>query len=97
MGFAFGGDSVNKSSCDNKQPANADLRLCWHLGSDVIASGYRCGDDEEDPGALFGDNWERLIFVSDAVVPTVSAWQLIVLAILIVTLALVSLRRVRSH
>jgi hypothetical protein len=98
MGFANGSDSVEKDDCDTAN-INGDLRLCWHLGEDTIRVGYRCGNDTEDPGDLNENpDWERVILVSAAAVPTVSPWQLVILAVLIVTLALVSLklRRVRE-
>ncbi|MCB9548300.1 MAG: hypothetical protein H6706_20990 [Myxococcales bacterium] len=63
MGFAPGGEPVNRSSCDFN-PGNQTVpeqRMCWHTGENALQSGYRCGAND-----LNGDNgWERLIYVRD--------------------------------
>ena len=92
MGFAMGGDSVEKDSCDVAS-TNADYRLCWHLNTDATDDGYRCGNDSEDPGDLNGnDGWDRIIYVSAAPVPTVSSWHLLFLALLLAAAALATRR-----
>jgi hypothetical protein len=58
MGFAQGGDSVSRSSCDTAN-VNPERRLCWHTGGDAINGGWRCGTAT----GLNGNNgWERKIF-----------------------------------
>ncbi|KIG14983.1 Multiple EGF-like-domain protein 3 precursor [Enhygromyxa salina] len=57
MGFAQGGNSVDRNSCDVDN-VNPQFRMCWHTGGDAITSGYRCGGT-----FLNGNNgWERKIF-----------------------------------
>jgi len=45
-GFAKGGDTVNKNSCDTAVAANAEQRLCWHTSAGNVVSGHRCGITE---------------------------------------------------
>ena len=75
-GFAPGGDSVQRDSCDIDFSTDSNLRMCWHTGSDTINTGYRCGDNN-----LNGNSrWERLIFqTSPTPAPALSSPGLIAL------------------
>ncbi|MCY7413452.1 MAG: hypothetical protein LH471_10530 [Salinibacterium sp.] len=60
-GFALGGDTVTKASCDTSV-TNADSRLCFHTGLDLadhLSYGYRAGatDDLND-----ATDWTRYIY-----------------------------------
>jgi len=59
-GFASGGDTVNRSSCDTDND-NPELRLCWHTNAGSTQGGWRCGASTN----LFDDTWERLLFHRD--------------------------------
>ncbi len=61
-GFAPGGLSVNRNSCDYNDGSqqSPELRLCWHSGFGQINGGYRCGDN-----SLFDFSWERVVFEAD--------------------------------
>jgi hypothetical protein len=56
-GFAKGGDTVNKNSCDFQDPSDNETRLCWHTGGGNLDNGYRCGANE----GIFNATWERVI------------------------------------
>ncbi len=43
-GFAPGGQTVNRDSCDINNPADGG-RLCWHTFAGMINGGYRCGSN----------------------------------------------------
>ena len=58
IGFAKGGDKVNKFACDLEKTGNEKMRLCWHLSPNF--GGYRCGDAV---GLNNDASWERLVFV----------------------------------
>lgn len=61
-GFAPGGLSVHRISCDynlGAQPA-ADLRMCWHTEGGKLGSGFRCGDN-----AMGDGDWVREIWQAD--------------------------------
>ena len=64
-GFAPGGQSVNRSSCDTSSAGNND-RLCWHTSATDITSGYRCGNSGNINGSTA---WERIILQRDGDVP----------------------------
>ena len=58
-GFALGGDTVNRDSCDyppTGQP-HADLRLCWHTGGGNLSSGFRSGTTNLNGNA----SWQRVV------------------------------------
>jgi hypothetical protein len=60
-GFAKGGDSVSRTSCDTSS-TNAAQRLCWHTGNGNINGGWRAGANT----GLNGNNgWERSIFTAN--------------------------------
>jgi hypothetical protein len=63
-GFAPGGATVYKSSCDYKgggAQTDPDKRMCWHLSSGATSDGFRCGSDETSD--LMGSTtWERVIY-----------------------------------
>ena len=65
-GFAPGGDSMNRSSCDYGGSPQADpgLRMCWHTSNGAIQAGYRCGDDQNG-GYAYSVDWERDIYTAD--------------------------------
>lgn len=56
-GFAKGGDTVNKNSCDFLDATDNETRLCWHSGGGNLTSGYRCGAKE----SIFDTSFERVI------------------------------------
>ena len=61
-GFAPGGDSVSRNSCDT---ISGDQHMCWHTNAGNITSGYRSGNN-----FLNGNNgWERLLLVANFSVP----------------------------
>ncbi len=62
-GFAPGGQSVNRFSCDYNDGSQLfpELRMCWHTGNDSINSGYRCGSNDLNGGF----NWERVVYEAD--------------------------------
>lgn len=62
-GFAPGGLSVNRFSCDYNDGSqqSPELRMCWHTGGNGISSGYRCGSNDLNGGST----WERVIFEAD--------------------------------
>lgn len=54
-GFAQGGDTVTKRSCDTGG-TNDEYRMCMHTNSGNLIAGWRCG---ESTG--IGAGWERVI------------------------------------
>ena len=60
-GFARGGDTVSRNSCDTAN-TNPQDRLCWHTSAGNINGGYRCG---ATTGLNNNAQWERLIFTSN--------------------------------
>ena len=62
-GFAPGGESVNRNSCDydNGSQTMTDKRLCWHSGGSSLNSGYRCGANDLNGNS----SWERAVFQAD--------------------------------
>ena len=62
-GFAPGGQSVNRNSCDynNGGQILPGQRLCWHTGGGSISSGYRCGDNDLNGAS----NWQRALYHAD--------------------------------
>lgn len=58
-GFAAGGDSVSRNSCDTGT-VNGASRLCWHTSSSSVSSGYRCGTNTG-----VSSTWERVILQAD--------------------------------
>jgi hypothetical protein len=54
-GFANGGDSVSRGSCDTES-TNSALRMCWHTGGGNINYGYRVGDY-----VTFGTDYDRVV------------------------------------
>ena len=62
-GFAPGGQSVNRSSCDYNDGSqqSPELRMCWHTGGGNINQGYRCGANDLNGGF----NWERVVYEAD--------------------------------
>ncbi len=56
MGFAKGGDALDRRSCD-VQTTNTDLRLCWHTSGGNLNSGWSAGTNRGNYSA----NLERLI------------------------------------
>ncbi len=62
-GFAAGGDSVSRSSCDTGS-TNGAQRLCWHTGGGNINGGWRVGTVTS---LNSNNNWERALFVASAV------------------------------
>ncbi len=60
-GFAAGGATVSKNSCDydgtNPTPTDPDLRMCWHSPE----AGYRCGVGS-DNGGVYDNSFERMIY-----------------------------------
>lgn len=74
-GFAPGGETVSRNSCDTAS-TQGDLRMCIHTGGGFIQDGYRCGNNN-----LNGDaTWERIIFAANAApsqpVPALPFWVL---------------------
>ena len=61
-GFANGGDTVNRSTCDfdDGSQTNTDLRMCMHTGNGTIQSGYRCGNNSLNSNA----DWERVFYTT---------------------------------
>ena len=57
-GFAQGGDSVTRSSCDTAS-TNPTYRLCWHTGG---SGGYRCG---ATVGLNSATTWQKVIYHSN--------------------------------
>ncbi|RKZ39125.1 MAG: hypothetical protein DRR16_32260 [Candidatus Parabeggiatoa sp. nov. 3] len=57
-GFANGGDSVNKNTCDTAAAA-VDKRMCIHTRTNNIHSGWRCGVTASLNGK---SNWESVLF-----------------------------------
>lgn len=53
-GFAPGGSTVNRVSCDDVT-TNGGSRLCWHTSG---STGYRCGSTIAYPDA----NWEKVVY-----------------------------------
>lgn len=61
-GFAGGGDTVSRNSCDTNG-LNENDRLCWHTGSGEMNGGWRAGTNTW----LNGDySWEKVILVGTA-------------------------------
>jgi len=58
-GFAKGGDSVNRNSCDILTNPDSAQRLCWHT---VAAGGYRCGATTGLNGSVA---FERIVYQAD--------------------------------
>jgi hypothetical protein len=54
-GFARGGDSVTRNSCDT-EIVNSPFRLCWHTH---VIGGFRCGTFTGLNSNLL---WERVIY-----------------------------------
>ena len=86
-GFADSGESPDKNQC----PGGSPNFLCWHTVNDD--GGYTCGETDGLSGST---SFEKLIFVPVGV-PTVSPWQLVILAGILLTLALFSLRALRRR
>ncbi len=42
IGFAPGGEVVNRNTCDVEQ-GRGDERMCWHTSRETLSAGYRCG------------------------------------------------------
>jgi hypothetical protein len=62
-GFAQGGESVYRNSCDyggGGPQTNPHLRMCWHTGGGSTNGGYRCGDDNLGPYP--DQNWQRVVY-----------------------------------
>jgi hypothetical protein len=61
-GFALGGETVNRSSCDYDAGAqtNPDTRMCIHTGGGFLQSGYRCGENYVNGAA----DWERVFYTN---------------------------------
>jgi hypothetical protein len=60
-GYAPGGETVSRTSCDIEATGNGD-RLCWHSGGGNINGGWRCGAStnlNDDP------SWERVVYEAD--------------------------------
>jgi len=57
-GFALGGDTVQRNSCDVAN-TNPQYRMCWHTSGDAISSGYRCGNNYP------WNEYERVIMHAD--------------------------------
>lgn len=59
-GFAPGGQSVNRNSCDYNAGGQIlpELRLCWHTSGGAFDTGYRCGDNDLN----FSTTWERVVY-----------------------------------
>jgi hypothetical protein len=61
-GFAKGGDTVNKNSCDTGVATNTEQRLCWHTTGGNVTTGWRCGVTESLNGSAA---WERVVLHRD--------------------------------
>ena len=64
-GFAPGGESVYRNSCDfngGGMQTFPHLRMCWHTGGGNMNFGYRCGDDS---GTFYDQTWERRVYHAD--------------------------------
>lgn len=62
-GFAPGGSSVFRNSCDTGYGADtASQRLCWHTYGGNFDYGYSAGGNSEGSG---GGNYERFLFAAD--------------------------------
>lgn len=64
LGFANGGDNVNRNSCDTVT-TDGSQRLCWHTSSSRMNSGWRCGTQTN----INNDTWERVILHRDGDTP----------------------------
>ena len=79
-GFANGGQTVTRSSCDttdsNGEPGGA-TRLCWHTGGGTLQGGWRAGNN------IWLNNssdFERLVFTSTpGSVPEPATWAMMLL------------------
>jgi len=94
-GFAPGGASVSRSSCDTAN-TSPDERLCLHTNSGFIDNGWRCGSNT---GLNSSSAWERVIFSTDVApaappqpIPALPLW---VLALLGAGIAAIGGRRLR--
>ena len=97
-GFAAVGDNIFRASCDTAPnnavgSTNPEEKLCWHID---YGGGWRCGETQDLNDSTA---WTKYVYTARAEsVPTLSALQLAVLALLLVGIALVALRRaVASH
>jgi hypothetical protein len=55
-GFANGGDTVSRNSCDTDFTINTDLRMCWHTSGGLMNGGYRVGNY-----VTFGTDYDRVV------------------------------------
>lgn len=80
-GFAPGGSTVSRNSCDTNSMAGdtAAQRLCWHTGSGQMNGGWRAGAATGLNGAT---NYEKLIFSftgsSVGAVPEPATWAMLI-------------------
>jgi PEP-CTERM motif len=82
-GFASGGQSVYRVSCDasgvfNSNTADNNNRLCWHTGGGALQGGWRVGSNSSLNSST---GFERLLFSasSRAAVPEPATWALMIL------------------
>jgi hypothetical protein len=80
-GFANGGDTVYRISCDFPEvpgdTSNIGLRLCWHTGAGNMNGGFRVGSvyflNNEPSG------YEKLLFVdTGGAVPEPASWAMLI-------------------
>jgi len=61
-GFALGGETVNRNSCDydTGSQTNPDTRMCIHTGSGgYLQGGYRCGSD-----IAYDNSYDRVFYTN---------------------------------
>ena len=82
-GFANGGDTVNRTSCDasgvfDSNTSGSNQRLCWHTSSGNLDGGWRAGNLTELNGS---QDVERVIFSfqgGGGAVPEPATWALMI-------------------
>jgi hypothetical protein len=78
-GFANGGDSTFRTSCDasgvfDSNTSGNDLRLCWHTGGGALQGGWRVGANAFLNGSTA---YERQIYSFNGV-PEASTWAMLI-------------------
>ena len=58
-GFAEGGESVDRNSCDTQDGTYPERRICWHTDANFLDGGWRCGTEKSLNSSL---TWERFIY-----------------------------------
>ena len=76
-GFAPGGETVTRNSCDTTNRGSGD-RLCWHTRAGNINGGWRAGSNT---GLNSSDAFERVIYTANAsigAVPEPATWAFMI-------------------